>query len=929
MSQYVAFALIGLGVGSFYAALATGLVVTYRGTGVINFAAGAMASWGVYVYDDLRKTGDLVVPIVGLPNRIDLGSTVPFLPAFVLGVTSATLVGLVAHFLAFRPLRDAPVLAKVVATVGVMLVSQAMIVRSFGPEPRQVARVLTNEPVVVGDLGVPRDRLFLAAIVIGLGVVLWAYFRFTRLGLATQASTENERAIASAGFSPQVLAGITWALASAATGITLILASPFTVLSPVTFTLAIVPALAAVMLARLSSVGVAVGAGLGLGSLQAMLSFSTTKAWWPEFARIGVREAVQFVVLAGALFLLGKHLPERGSTRVDPLPDVFRPSNRPLVIVALTVGAVAAVVMTSGSYRFGIITSMIVAIIALSLVVLTGLVGQISLAQAAFAGTSGFALSKLGDNVGIPFPIAPLLAALLAALLGVIVGLPALRIRGAHLAVVTLGLAVAVERVIFRNPVLTPAAGNPIESPSLFGLDLGVREGRNIARVEFGLLVVVITVVVFVAVGNIARGSTGRRFLAVRSDEKAAAAVGIDVAGTKLVAFALSSFLAGIGGALLGYSRGQLSAESFGVFVGLSILTFAYLGGITSVSGAVVAGTFAPLGIGFVIVDRQFDAASWYLLASGAGLVATAIFNPVGIAGANRRLIEHLTSRLDPRLEELAGQAEAPVDGVVGEDARAAAQRHRRVLPGPRVVLDARDIEVSFSGLRAVDRVSVRVRQGEIVGLIGANGAGKTTLLDAIGGFVDHHGEVELSGRDVDGLSAYKRAAAGMARTWQSIQLFGDLTVAENVSIAAEPKRLRSVLTDTVRPNSAAGDAAVGATLDLMGLVGAANRSPRELSLGRQKLVGLARAMAANPVVVLLDEPAAGLDETARRRMARRVIDIVNDGASVLVIDHDMNFVFDVCDHIYVLDFGRVIASGTPGEIRGDRTVMNAYLGAG
>lgn len=930
MTQYLAFALIGLGVGSFYAALATGLVVTYRGTGVINFAAGAMATWGVYVYDELRRHGDLVLPVIGVPNRIELGSSVAFVPSFALGIVSTTMIGLLAHVAVFRPLRNAPVLAKVVGTVGVMLISQAMIVRSFGAEPRQVANLLTNEPVVVGDLNVPRDRLFIAAVSVGLAVLLWAYFRFTRFGLATLAGTENERAIASAGFSPQLLAGITWALASTATGVTLILASPFTVLNPLSFTLAIVPALAAVMLARLNSVGIAVAGGLGIGSLHAMLTFSTTKAWWPDFARNGVREAVQFVILAGTLYLLGKRLPERGSAQVDPLPEVFRPSNRPTVVSIMALVGVAAVVFTDGSFRFGVMTTMIMAIIALSLVVLTGLVGQISLAQAAFAGASGFTLSKLIEHTDIPFPLTPVIAALVAAVLGVVVGLPALRIRGAHLAVVTLGLAVAVERFIFRNPVLTPSNGNVISGPELFGIDLTVREGRNIARIEFGLLVVVIAVLVFVAVGNIARGSTGRRFLAVRSDEKAAAGVGVDVAATKLTAFALSSFLAGVGGVLLGYSRGQLSADSFGVFVGLSILTFAYLGGITSVSGAVVAGTFAPLGIGFVLFDRLIGAADQYLLLSGVGLVITAIFNPVGIAGANRQLLDRLSPSRSDRLADLAGQAEAPLpsrDVADGEDGRAEIQHHRRVFPGSEVVLSARTIDVSYSGIKAVDSVTIDVRSGQVVGLIGANGAGKTTMLDAIGGFVDHGGEVELNGVIIDGLAPHQRAEAGMARTWQSIQLFRDLTVGENVRIAAEPKRAVSTLVDVVRPSMSAIDARVETTLELMGLSAVADRAPGQLSLGRQKLVGLARAMVSDPTVVLLDEPAAGLDETARKRIARRVIDIVNDGAAVLVIDHDMNFVFDVCDHIYVLDFGRLIASGPPQAVRGDQAVMDAYLG--
>jgi len=968
VSDYLAFALIGLGVGSFYAALATGLVVTYRGTGIVNFAAGAMGTWAVYATDELRTAGDLVLPVVILPHRIDLGGPWPTTPAVLGGVLSAVGVGLAAHVGAFRPLRSAPALAKVIATVGVMVISQALIVANFGAEPRRVANLLPAQTVSIGALNVPIDRLIVASVAGALTALLWAYFRYTRLGLATLAGAESERAIASARFSPQWLAASAWALASASTALVLILASPFTVISPVIFTTAIVPALAAVMLARLSSLAVALVAGLGLGSINAMLTFSSIKPWWPDWARTGVTEAVQFIVLAAALYAFGRSLPQRGATATAPLPPVHLPTNRPSVIAALASLAVLAVVVTSGSYRFGVVTSMIIAIIALSLVVLTGFVGQISLAQAAFAGTSGFVLSKLLTATDIEFPLAPMLAALAATGVGLVVGLPALRIRGVHLAVVTLGLAVAVERFVFRNPVLSPGTGNPIEDPRLFGIDLGVREGRTIARIEFGLLVVAVLLVVFVAVGNLARSSTGRRFLAVRSDEQAAAAVGVDVAGTKLVAFALSSFLAGIGGVLLGYSRGQLSADSFTVFVGLSLLTFAYLGGITSLSGAVFAGVLAPLGIGFVVADRLVELGRWYLLASGVGLVLTAIFNPIGIAGANRAALTALRRRYTSSIEPIpAGQAAAPLlveepgaPATVATGAGPAdppapisaaipliglpgpapasmrldgSDRRGRATPGEAapVVLEVVDLAVSYDGLRAVDGVSLQVRRQQIVGLIGANGAGKTTLVDAVGGFVHHEGEVRLAGVDLTDLPSHRRAAAGIGRTWQSIQLFDDLSVGDNLRVSVEPKSTWFALTELVRPRrrSMAGtDRRVVEVLEAMGLAGAAERRPEELSLGRQKLVGLGRAMVAEPTVVLLDEPAAGLDETARTRLAARIVDLVDDGSAALVIDHDMTFVFDVCDYLYVLDFGRIIAAGTPTEIRGDRNVVAAYLGA-
>ena len=283
-------------------------------------------------------------------------------------------------------------------------------------------------------------------------------------------------------------------------------------------------------------------------------------------------------------------------SKLTRLPEVYRPKMRPAVIAPVVIGAGVVATLTSGSYRFGIITSMIVTIIMLSLVVLTGLVGQISLAQAGIAGTAGFALSKLGDVAGIPFPISTLLSALIATVFGVLVGIPALRIRGAQLAVVTLAGAVALEKFIFRNAKLAEAAGNPISDPTLFGFDMGVREGRTIARVEFAILVLLVVTVCAILVGNL--GAQRNRSSVPGSPLKRTGrrVGGISIANTKLLAFAIASFLAGLGGAFIGYSRGQLSADSFAVMVGLSFLAFAYLGGITTVSGAIVAGTFAPLG---------------------------------------------------------------------------------------------------------------------------------------------------------------------------------------------------------------------------------------------------------------------------------------------------------------------------------------------
>ncbi len=941
MDQYLLFAIIGLGFGCIYAAISMGVVITYRGTGVINFATGAMAMWGAYVYDQLERTGHLVLPVAVIPHRIKLADDLPFVVSFVLAVLSCSLIGLAVHVLVFRPLRKAPILAKVVASVGVLLLIQALVTLQFGSTPRAVPGILPNKVVSFGDISFARDRLWLTLIVAIVAAAMWAYFRYTRLGLATRAAAENERAVALARYSPQMLAGSTWVLSSTVVGALLILAAPTVILNPLTYPLAIVPALAAALIGRLRSIGITVTAALALGAFQSIVTFQTTKSWWPDWGVTGLSDAVPFVVIVIALFFVGDALPSRGALESDPLPEIIRPKVSLRVLLPWVVIGAVLLYLLDGSYRFGLITSMIVAIIMLSLVVLTGLVGQISLAQAGIAGTAGFALSKLADSAGIPFPISTLLAALIATVFGVLVGIPALRIRGAQLAVVTLAGAVALEKFIFRNTSFTSVAGNQIPDPEIFGLNLGVREGRTIARLSFGLLVLAVLVVCAVLVANLAKSATGRRFMAVRSNERAGAAVGISVANTKLLAFGIASFLAGLGGCFIGYSRGQLSADSFATLIGLSFLAFAYLGGITSVSGAMFAGMFAPLGLGFVIIDRSIELGSSYQIFAGLGLIITAIFNPIGIAGANRRNWQLMkaywrrrTGTADPASAPAAqqpsgtaaepGTANKPSASTAGISSRS----QRPSFSNTEAVLRASNLVVNYGGLRAVDDLTMEVRKGQIVGLIGPNGAGKTTTIDALTGFTSSRGRIEFNGEELSELQPHERIRRGLARTWQSLELFTDLTVKENLAVASERASFSSVAMDFVLPSRATDLAQVEWALELVGLSQFADDQPSSLPLGQQKLLGVARALAANPDVVLLDEPAAGLDTSESQALGNELFDIVEHDISILLVDHDMGLVLDVCDYIYVLDFGKLIAQGNAGEIRTNEEVINAYLGA-
>jgi len=633
VSQHLQFLIVGLGVGAAFAALAMSLVVVYRGTGIINFAQGAMALWTAFAYDELVRAGDLVLPWYGLPARFHLGSGIAPGIALAIAVASSASIGVLAHLLVFRPLRRAPALAKVVASVGLMISLQALTILHFGTATRAVTPLLPTGRVALGDVSFAADRLYLPAIALAIALLLWSFFRFTRIGVATRAASENELGASLAGWSPDRLALLTWVLSSVVGGAVVALVAPATGL-PANYVLAVVPALAVALVGGLSSVWLACLAGLALGAVQSEVVLLATKPWWPDWAASGLADVVPLVVIVVALFVVGRKLPVRGSQLADRLPDAIRPRNRPWAIALLAGGAGIAIALTSGSYRFGVVTSLILMLMAASFVVLTGFVGQISLAQAALAGAAGFLLSHVFG--GWPFPLSMVASALAAGAIGLLVGAPALRVRGAQLAVVTLAGALALEQFVFRNPRVSPVEGNPIEPARLFGLDLAVRGGGDLMRLPFALMVLAVVVAALVLVGNLLRGHSGRAFLAVRSNERAAAAAGIDVTAVKLAAIFVAGTLAGLAGTLIGYSRGELSVDSFTVTVGLSLLAFAYIGGITSLAGAIVAGLLAPLGIVYVLLEDHVELGSYYLLFSGVLLMVNAVLYPSGVTGRLR-----------------------------------------------------------------------------------------------------------------------------------------------------------------------------------------------------------------------------------------------------------------------------------------------------
>ena len=644
IDTYVQFLLLGTGAGAIYAAIALGLLMTYRSSGVVNFAHGAAAMYGAYVFVGLRVAGDLLLPLPGSVGRVHL-HVMAGLPAGLIAVTATTALELGIYYAVFRPLRDAPPLSRLLASVGVMVALQAVVTLQFGADAISVPRVLPASPVSVLGRPLPSDRLWLAAIVVGATIALAAAYRFLRLGLASRAAAEDETALALLGWSPDRVAAANWALAGVLAGGAGVLIGPITAADPVTFTLLVVPALAAALVAGFTSFAATTATALALGMVQSvLLEVQAHASWLPA---TGVGKALPLLLIGVAAVSRGSVIPPRGQLVERRLP-VVAPSSRPVVPVGVSVAVgVALLFVLHGDYRLALVNSLIGVVVCLSIVVVTGYLGQLSLAQMAFAGVAGFALTRLQDPLGVPFPLDALLAAVAAAVAGVVIAVPALRVRGPSLAVVTLAGALAVQALLFESPSLTGGfAGTPVRSPSVFGHTLGPGSGgTDYPHHGFAMLVLAVTAMAAVAVLWLRASRVGRRMLAVRANERGAAALGVSVASTKLIGFAISAFLAGLAGAMIGWEQTRLSFGSFDVFVSLALVAVTYVGGIGRVSGAVIGGALVASGVVFTWLDHAAGLGRYQLLISGVAVVVAIVIAPDGIAGAATRLARSRSGR--------------------------------------------------------------------------------------------------------------------------------------------------------------------------------------------------------------------------------------------------------------------------------------------
>lgn len=1016
------FALLSLGSGALYALVAAGVVVIARGAGVLNMAQGALVAWSAYVLHGLHGPWGL-----------------PLLPAAVLAVASTSAIGVAFHILVMRPLREATALLRLMATLGLLIILESSLTLMFAGAVRTSPAVLPRGSVELAGTDIEVSifvRLGAVAVLVG---ALWAVFRFTTLGLAATAATENPRAAETFGWSVDALAAAAWGVGAGLAGLAGVLLAPLqNPLSSANLLLLIVPALAVALIGRFHSFPVVLVGGLVLGLVEVETQYELV-AHHPFWR--GVDRAIPLAVIVFYLAVRGRGLPERGHVAErHPVLGSGRVHPRALaVVLAATLAAVWWVLPTD--WVDALDANALWALILLSVVVLVGFTGQLSLGQLAFSGIAALIAGRLVATRGWPLEAAMAVGVAGTALVGLLFALPALRTRGLQLAVVTLGLGAAVDALLFQRGYHSPPPDGAGGLGSLFG-DLARPEGTVVGHQRFlgvrldplgdprgfATLSVVAFVLVALAVANLRRGRAGRRLIAVRTNERAAAALGISVVGAKLYAFALSAAIAGFGGVLYAFylfgENGNIDYGhgNFAPFPSILLISYAVVGGVGWVSGAFTGALLAPgallaragmalggwisrLGwllrvllaavgglLGFAgMAALHRDPRTAYRLGAGHRLVGPGARRPLlwlgavlgaAIAALLSGALRHVLTHPDRYVPLIGGIILVVVlsrsgGGMAPENARAAAalydrfvpraaerrsradatRLHRALGPTPRsdegtgpvstagspgagwsgrggrsgepATLSVWGLTVRFGAVAAVRDVDLRVEPGQVIGMIGPNGAGKTTVIDAITGYTPSTvRSMTLGDIRVDRLSAHRRARAGISRSFQNLELFDDLTVLENIQAASDRRDAAAYLTDLVLPRSRPLPAPALAAIDAFGLRDDLLRTVSDLPYGRRRLLAIARAVAAGPGVLLLDEPCAGLDESESAEVAALLRRLADDwGLGILLNEHDMDVIMGVCDRVVVLDAGELIAEGPPARVAADPRVRTAYLG--
>ena len=574
------FAILGLGAGAIYGVTGLGIVLVYRGSGVVNFASGAIGMVCAFAFYKARESGtDTLVCWL-----------------YALGL--AAVFGAVMHLAVMRPLRHASALTRLIATIAVFSILYAWQLGEEGEIARLVPKLLSVDAVeLLPDINIGKDRLILLAFGIVVTAVLTVVYRFTGFGRATTTVAESRRVTAAQGISPDVIATANWVLGSLLAAAGAILIVNIAGLQVIGLTLLIVPALAAALVGSFNSFVLTLVGGLAIGILQsevAWLQTYLTEQRGEVVTLDGWAQTVPFLVIIIVLVVRRRALPLRGEA-VDRPPAIGNGRVPPFAAAAtLAIATLLVSFVLSTNLVEAATTSAALGVVLLSFVVVTGYAGQLSLAQMALAGIGAWICAALVANEGVPLELAIIAGIVGAIPVGILVGIPSLRTRGVNLAVATLGLALVIQAQVLGNAKRTGGfTGWQIGAPRLFGMDFDpLHHHERYALLSLGAFALMATVV-----ANLRRGRAGRRLVAVRTNERAAVALGINVFGAKLYAFGLAAGIAAIGGILILLRRPTaVFIPGFSVFDSIFVVVYAVLGGIGFILGALIGGVLAPGG---------------------------------------------------------------------------------------------------------------------------------------------------------------------------------------------------------------------------------------------------------------------------------------------------------------------------------------------
>ncbi|MCZ4609756.1 branched-chain amino acid ABC transporter permease/ATP-binding protein [Streptomyces sp. Lzd4kr] len=877
--------LAGLSVGSAAALTGIGLVVTYRSTGVLNFAHGAIAMVCAYV---LRQ----FVVEWGWP--LWAGATVTLL-------VLAPGMGMLLERFVFRPLSvlGSDPAQTLVASIGVFVLLVGGAALLWGQGARDDAPELVSAD--------PWGQLAVALV---LAAAVGAVIRWTRFGRELRAVVDDRQLAVLGGIDADRVAAAGWAFGSFTAGLTGVLLAPYVRLDPYGLPLLVMEVVAVAVVARMRSLPVAVVTALAIGVAQSQLTRLHPSGWGaPLLQAVGTNLFVVALLIAALVMpSVGTRdaLPRTATARVPTPPGAWIVA---IVLFLLPLGFAGSDLHTS-------VQVPALGVVLLSLVVVTGRGGQISLGQAAYAGLGALFTSLLAAGRFPGLPRLPELAALglavvLVAPLGLLTGWPAISRRGLALALATFAVGVGVSRFVFAQPY------------AIAGLSLGRPAGFEGDRAYY-VLELALLASALLATWLLRRGRTGRALAAMRDHESGASAAGVQVPSLKLLAFVSGAALAALGGGMLGMGLRAFDPAAYDPVRGLLWFAAVVVLGADSTLGALAAAALlvgldagarggvaaALIGVLAILVGR-FPGGPYEALRSattrlrpgrGAGLTEQGarvrrLLHPAGPEPAPSPTLTGLTASTahrTPRAPEAADDAQPPQERPAPDD-----ETHT-----PAPTLTTHNLQARYDGFTALQDITLTVPPAHITAVVGPNGAGKSTLFHCLAGtHRPAHGQVRLGTRDITHLPAHARTRLGIARTFQQLAVFPSLTVAENVRVGAEQGRLQD-------------PSAVERSLRLLGLDGPVRSLPAAgLPTGTLRRVELARALAGAPRVLLLDEPAAGLDTAEVTALARILKALAADGMALLVVEHDLDLVADLADTVHVMTAGRIVASGPPDRV--------------